>query len=200
MSASCASWTRALCHTSQAMLLAVAVGRKNETSSVRSSVMFWTCSMMRVKESRSSSRAASASVSESAMVSTLRGVRGDLSLRLGAVEHRFDVVALGVADERAVVAGWYSGHNRGACSGSTPSASAVWKKACTDSASLASKAMCTSRLGPVASPRLRHRRSRTSACPRCRSRWLHRSPSPGGNRGREEPCRRTLGIRRSCHS
>src|SRR4051812_42029241 len=58
-----------MCHSSQVIVLAPAAGWKYATSSVRPSAMSSACSMSRVNESRSSSRAAAMSVS--AMAPTL---------------------------------------------------------------------------------------------------------------------------------
>ena len=47
----------------------------------------------------------------------------------GRVADRLDVVAVRVADEGAVVVGWYSGQSRGSCRTSAPVATAASKKA-----------------------------------------------------------------------
>src|SRR5262249_9037059 len=79
--------------------------------------------------------------------------RGGLARGGRAVVDGLDVVAVQVAQEHPVVAGWYSGNSRGACSTSTPAATAAWCTASTAARSGALKATWSSLVSvPVGGP------------------------------------------------
>ncbi|SHV07476.1 Uncharacterised protein [Mycobacteroides abscessus subsp. abscessus] len=78
----CTSWHRAECQISHAMLFASGVGRYVSAGSDKPSVTSPTCSMIRVKLSRNSSRAdAAATISVSVIPVTVRASYGHVDSR-----------------------------------------------------------------------------------------------------------------------